>query len=310
MNQEIKPLKAVYSYFFPEVRKVLQEIDPAEVNAILMQSISPGLDNFHFKAIDTYVKYFASELPGLSQYKYQYVTSGASEGIFHLLAKLKAENGDKVVYVLKGEYEGYAGYGRNLGLNIVTVENPGDLKLVPKGTLFISSPSARDGNIIDSKEWDQILESGHEIIYDATYVGLTQPHVFNVSHPNIKAVICSLSKPFGLYYHRIGFVFSRIPLPTLEVNKWFKNINSLVIAQRILEGIPNGSLVTKYRPWQENALMTMEKQFGEKAKASDVILLANEGVVLDNRLEEYKRGNGYRFCLTPYFLNQELVVDK
>jgi histidinol-phosphate/aromatic aminotransferase/cobyric acid decarboxylase-like protein len=275
-----------------------------------MQSISPGLDNFHFKAIDTYVKYFASELPGLSQYKYQYVTSGASEGIFHLLAKLKAENGDKVVYVLKGEYEGYAGYGRNLGLNIVTVENPGDLKLVPKGTLFISSPSARDGNIIDSKEWDQILESGHEIIYDATYVGLTQPHVFNVSHPNIKAVICSLSKPFGLYYHRIGFVFSRIPLPTLEVNKWFKNINSLVIAQRILEGIPNGSLVTRYRPWQENALMTMEKQFGEKAKASDVILLANEGVVLDNRLEEYKRGNGYRFCLTPYFLNQELVVDK
>lgn len=304
MNQEIKPLKAVYSYFFPEVRKILEKVDPAEVNKILLRSVAPGLDDFHHGLIETYQKYFSQQLPQLSTFSHKYITAGASEGIFHTLAKLAAENKDKPVYVLKGEYEGYAGYGRNLGLNIITVDNPTDFGSQDRGTIYISNPSARDGNIIDDNTWQGILESGHDIVYDATYVGLTQPHQFLTNHPAIKVILCSLSKPFGLYYHRVGMAFSRVPLPTLEVNKWFKNINSLVLAQNVLEGIPEGELVTRYRPYQDKAMVQMDHQFGLRPQPSDVILLANSKQAPDSLLE-YKRGDRYRFCLTPYFLKQE-----
>ena len=36
------------------------------------------------------------------------------------------------------------------------------------------------------------------------------------THPNVRAVLWSLSKPFGVYYHRIGGIWSRDEIPTMN----------------------------------------------------------------------------------------------
>ena len=44
----------------------------------------------------------------------------------------------------------------------------------------------------------------------------------------------SFSKPYGLFYYRVGFTFCREPIPALYANKWFKNVYGLLVAEKIL----------------------------------------------------------------------------
>lgn len=311
MNQELRPLKPVYSYLFPEVRDQIKKVRPENLNQTLLRSVNPGLDDFHKSFLSDYKKYFDGQLIGLNTYPFEYVSSGASEGIFHLLAQEKARNPGVKVYTLEGEYEGYAGYGRNLNIECIGLNSVKELKNKSPSLVFVSNPNARDGNSLDKKEWETILESGHRVIYDATYVGLTDKFSLDLNHRAIEAVMVSLSKPFGLYYLRLGAVFSRNSMPTLEVNKWFKNVHSIMVGREVLKNIPPGSLIKKYRPQQHLAIKQMNRQYGLEAKPSEVILLANQKIKSMNSTEKwgeigsYKRGNGYRFCLTPYLLNQE-----
>lgn len=316
LNHEvILPLKPVYSYYFPEVRQIIDHVVTDYPHEIFLQSITPGLDDFHLPVIDAYQNHVREQLPELNQFPYRYVTGGASEGIFHLLAQIAAFKKNQPLYVLEGEYEGYAGYGQNLGLNFTTTKETTDLINTPPGIVFLSNPSARDGNIIKNEEVLAICNAGHQVVYDATYVGLTDPHRFDLNHQNIIAVITSLSKPFGLYYHRLGFTFTRFEMKTLEVNKWFKNILSLIIAREVLTQIKPGELVRRYRFFQKAAISQMEKDFSFKPNSSDVVLLANT----DNKTfatdqksvwEKFHRRHNYRFCLTPYYLDQEKTQNE
>ncbi len=249
-----KPLKAVYCYYFPEVRKIIDEVSSNYPHETFLQSINPGLDNFHEGTINAYIKHFKFELPDLPRFPFHYIAGGASESIFHLLSYLKAHEPKTPLYVLRGEYEGYAGYGSNLGLSFQIIPDLANLLTLPKGILFLSNPSARDGNIIPDSEVISIADFGHRIVYDLTYVGLTDHHQFETNHPNIIAVIVSLSKPFGLYYYRVGFAFTRFEIKTLEVNKWFKNIHSLIVAEKILKQLDSKKLVARYRKLQKKLL--------------------------------------------------------
>lgn len=300
------PLKAVYCYYFPEVRAIINQIVAEYPHETFLQSINPGLDDYHHPVIESYLHHFENQLPALKTFPYQYVTGGASEGIFHLLAQIAAFPKNKPLYVLNGEYEGYVGYGANLGLRFDTVNETSDFLKIKPGIIFISNPSARDGNIISNEEILAACKAGHQIIYDATYVGLTDPYRFELNHENIIAVIVSLSKPLGLYYHRIGFTFSRFEMKTLEVNKWFKNILSLRIAKDVLDNIGESELVNRYRTYQEEALLQMEKELGVRADPSQVILLGHaKNGTIPAGWENYHRRHNYRFCLTPYFLKKE-----
>src|SRR5918999_601042 len=60
-------------------------------------------------------------------------------------------------------------------------------------------------------------------------------HRLDLRSPSLGAVFFSLSKAFGVYYHRIGGVLSRAPLPGLEGNRWFKNVFSLALGTLLLE---------------------------------------------------------------------------
>jgi histidinol-phosphate/aromatic aminotransferase/cobyric acid decarboxylase-like protein len=307
---QIIPSKTVYCYYFPEVRKIISEASHPYPHAIYLQSMDPGLDDFHEPVLDAYENHMTNQLQGLGKFPYRYTTAGASEGIFHVLSHIASFNKEVPLYAWEGEYEGYSGYGTNLGLQFTSVPYETDTSELPKGTWFISNPSARDGMIIPNDTIQAIADAGHRIILDVTYVGSTQPHEFLVNHPAIDTVFISLSKPFGLYYYRIGFCYSKTEYKTLMVNKWFKNIFNHIIAKKILEAFSASELNDRYRSYQERAVREIAQLYEIPVVSSDVLLLAKADTAnipdssRDN-LQTYLRGEGYRFCLTPYFLKYE-----
>jgi hypothetical protein len=343
-----RPLKAVYSYFFPEVRPYAQKIylDELFLTRTLtkdLQLTASGfdpplklpwtgngeidLDAIHQPIIDRVVRAYKKLVPALGGFEYRYPTAGSSEGIFHLLAAIKA---GKLLYettceppisVLKGEYEGYGEYAKTLGMgmNFTEYTPEGALKCSPWGCYasgsrprvwFISNPSAINGMIHGNSFINELCDRGHKVILDLAYVGMTKPYEFDVSHKNIIAVVMSLSKPYGVFRFRMGgFTFSRQPIESLFANKWFKDVPALLTALKLVESFPPGSLYERYADLQRLSVEHMRHHTGLPIIKSDVFLLARM------RMRSYKsllpkqkrvvygfrRGDGFRFCLTPYF---------
>ena len=296
----MKATRTVYCYYFPEIRKIINEVVRNYPHDIYLQSIEPGLDNFHLPIIDKFIEFNKNTVPGLKNFEYKYFTEGSRQGIFHLLVKIRNEESETPVYVLKGEYEGYKEYGVRIGLEIIEIDENEDFSTLKKGIWFISNPSGRDGNIIENDFINRICER-HRVIYDLAYVGLTKEYKFDVTHPNIIAVVGSMSKPFGLYYYRAGFTFTKKPLETLIANKWFKNIFSLIITDRILTKIKPQELYEKYKPIQKKIVKKLNAKHNLNLKNSDVLLLAYS----DKKIEGFERDKFTRICLTPYLLEEK-----
>ncbi len=311
-KNNLKATKSVYAYYLPEVRDCIDRVLKNYPHDLFLESVFPGLDNYHLPVIEKYTK-FQPNLD-VSGYKHRYFSNGSSESIFHLLCWIKKNHPDSPIYVLKGEYEGYKAYGTNLGSTVteVPLSRSKIAKLEP-GFWFLSNPSARNGNILKNSLITFICDLGHKVIYDASYVGTTIPHNFEVSHPNILAVLVSFSKPFGLFYYRVGFTFSRIELTTLIPNIWFKNIFSILIADKLVSSFKSDYFFKKYRSTQKKVLERIAKETGIVLRASRIYLLGYLNSDDFKKLSEvqkkmvlpFKRGSYYRFSLTPYFLDEE-----
>jgi len=325
-------MKAVYCYHFPEVRDLLREVQdslPDDLWLVTEHADSSALENvakilkipatkdgcvdldeIHVPIIDRIVKAYKSVVPALGDFEFRYPTSGSSEGLFHVLTKARID-GVKSINVLLGEYEGYEAQAANLKMRV----NKFDLdKTAPKnvrpGLWFISNPSARDGNIIPNETIEEICDAGHKVVLDLAYVGATRPYEFDVSHENVDSVVMSFSKPYGVFRFRIGgFAFSRDEIPSLYGNKWFKDVTRLFQALAIAERIGPKKLHKKYSVVQRKIIDGLNERHGLSLRASDSFLLAHLKPGDNKALTEeqlkmiapYKRGNGYRFCLTPYF---------
>jgi histidinol-phosphate/aromatic aminotransferase/cobyric acid decarboxylase-like protein len=189
----------------------------------------------------------------------------------------------------------------------VEVDFEADPAALEPGHWFLSNPSARNGMIVSNDRILAVAEAGHKVFYDLSYLGATDPHVVDVCHPNIVAI--SFSKPFGLFYYRIGFTFSREAIPALYANKWFKNIYGLLIADHILDEIDQRELTKKYKGIQAGIVQRINDAFAFGVSAADAFLLAKlpasaAAQLPDERQEliaKFTRGDWYRFCLTPYF---------
>jgi hypothetical protein len=328
----LEAMSSVYSYFFPEVRNILQLV-PDKLNdtfyltttkiegaketlKYLLEEEIPlpktekgtlDLDMLHEPIIDRIIKSYKILIPDLNFFKSRYYMAGSSQGIFHTLVRIKVENKKKKLYILEGEYEGYREYGKTLGLEFTEVGPEDKIHKLEKGIWFISNPSARDGNIISNYFIESICNDGHEVILDLSYVGLTKPHMFRVDHPNISTVFLSFSKPYGVFRFRIGgFAFSKKPIDSLYANKWYKSIPGLLTSLQLVEMIPPGSLYEKYSKLQKEILSKINKEHSLSIQPSDVFLLGylkDKGVEKEQirLISEFKRGCNYRFCLTPYF---------
>jgi hypothetical protein len=119
-------------------------------------------------------------------------------------------------------------------------------------------------------------------------------------HANVAAVVFSLSKPMGVYYHRIGGCLSRAPIGTLVGNLWFKNLFSLKLGTALMKAHGVTALPTKYAPLQARVLerLIADGRVPGEARASDVVLLAHAPRGM-GASEEFMRARGHhRFCLT------------
>lgn len=321
-----EPTPTVYSYYSPEVRRIV-ETALTELNAgirgresihdILKRNYEPGLDDFHLPLMAKYEAFARSEgVIGLEGFDEKYFTNGSSEALFHIISGLLP---GEPLYQLDGEYQGYRSYAEATGRKIITCPDLDDLRESAPGVVILSNPASKDGNIVDPNVLTTILRR-HKVILDLAHMGMTRkPLNVDLTQPGIVAVVGSLSKPFGMYYYRIGFCYTKYPLASLYGNRWFKNTLSIKLGEAVLDWAEPKTLrgfKTKYFSLQDRAVSEINQYLvhpmrgGKRVGASDVWLLARASLDIshDGRhpaydLEPFKRGDqNYRFCLTPYYM--------
>jgi hypothetical protein len=252
-------------------------------------------------------------------FPHRYPTSGASEGIYKLMAEHAADCAARGVrceiHIFEGEYEGFPAYAA--ALDIALVHHPRDnwvdvARRIPANAQFwISQPSAIDGMVWpDFEDFAKLLAEHSpqaQLLPDLTYVGcVARPFRVELDAPNIPAFVVSHSKPFGGYYHRVGGVFSRFESSALFGNKWFKNLQSLAWATEMMNRHAVRELPTKYRTIQEEAAHRAGDLLGVEAlRPADVMLLgiapppSSAAPIVSAVLRGSGSGRVVRLCLTP-----------
>jgi histidinol-phosphate/aromatic aminotransferase/cobyric acid decarboxylase-like protein len=300
----------------PEVAEVIANLATTDYpTETFRQNYDPGLDTLHLNLMNTFwqssVREVIEDAFDYGGLKYQYYTNGSSEGLFHLLARHAAYFPHVPLYQFTGEYQGYRGYAHAIDRDITDVPFGTDPNTLTPGVFIISTPSAVDGNVFPVSTLERIYEK-HYVILDLAYAGMTKPIGPKIKlHPRIAAVVGSMSKPFGLYYHRIGFLWSRDPVNSLYGNKWFKNAFSIKVGEEVLAHYSATDLASRYREWQHRACEEASALLDAQVIPSDVWLLghvAYNPIKTNPNLTPFKRGLGYRLCLTPYFMKYAKCV--
>ena len=245
-----------------------------------------------------------------ANWRFQYPTAGASEALRHLIYDLAARHaGDPRVHVFDGEYEGYRAMAEAAGLAVVIHErdrsNLEDVvrSILPGDLFFISQPSAIDGNVWHGFNEFVAAMPRDSVVADVTYVGSICRDAlkdrFDLDAPSIRNVVFSLSKPFGVYYDRIGGMLAREEDAGMFGNKWFKNLTSLAIGSCLMGQHHVFDLPDHLKPLQEEAVRNVGRALELELDPSDVVLLATGKIGEDHPLAEYltRAGRG-RVCVT------------
>lgn len=333
LNQE-HIMRDVYSYPFPEVRDLLRTQDlPPEfmLNTLSVEQASGllvcydfkpeldlpartdgtvDLDEIHLPVIERIRARNEVQLPGLGGFENAYPNHGSSQAMFTLLAEWKAKGKLESLAVIDGEYEGYSAYAEALNIPVTRYDSL-DAKLKDGQVWFVSNPSATDGNWLDEEAWKKFVDAGHDIVLDAAYSGLTSEHPLDVSATNIRAVLTSPSKIFGVFrYRNTGITYTREPVQAMYGTKWFKDVPALLETLNLYETFGPSELADKYRPVQEFICRQLAEVVEAEVKPADVLLLANSDGPVAPENEQYRRGTGYRFGLTKLFEDYESQMGR
>lgn len=328
-------MEAVYSYPFPEVRQLLgsRTLDPMFMMntlpvakaatylgnynftpALQLPAQSDGtldLDELHMPIITRLRARLNDMLPGLETFTTAYPTPGSSQAMFMVMAEWKAQGKLTSLAVLDGEYEGYAAYARSLNIP-VTVYSSLEGNIPKAGEMWcISNPSAVDGNFIPDATWRAFVTAGHQIIYDAAYLGLTDIGRVDIRSPHIKAVLVSPSKVFGVFrYRHTGLCLTRQPVAALYGSKWFKDIPALLDTLQLYETFAAHELPRRYKKTQAFLCAELSKVVGCTVMPSDTLLLGYTKGPVNPAFAGYMRTDGvYRFGLTKLFEDHELLRE-
>jgi Aminotransferase class I and II len=255
-------------------------------------------------------------------FPWRYPTAGGSEALFHIIAaygnRARAERFNPEVHVFAGEYEGYKAYAEACG--IAVIEHPRadwqDVgRMLPATALFcLSQPSAIDGNLWpEANAFLALLATAvneARVLLDVTYVGAIAERPllrFAADSPSVLSLAFSLSKPFGVYYDRIGGVLCRKAMPSLLGNQWFKNLTSLQLGMALLDRHDVFDLPRRYKPVQREAAARIGRRLGLALSPCDVSVLAQAEPTstTDRALAAFLRrpagdpNASLRLCLTP-----------
>ena len=298
--------KTVYSYMYPEVDTFLAKVQAEEANQMHARHAKPWTkqqDKMHGEFAQAWLNATASLVTISEACKtYFYPCAGSSEAIRETLVKHFAMG--RTLHIFDGEYEGYQSTAHALGMSCVS--HPRDawdaaLEDCDRSDIWmLSNPSSIDGEYWSA--WDAFAtkasQRGTLVYLDLAYVGATiRPECIKGDYPCVEGLIFSLSKSYGVYYHRIGGIFTRSDNKLLYGNMWFKNLNSLYLGTRLLNTFPLDTMPAKYAYLKGQALEALERDFGIHAHGSNVWMLATTS---DERLSSWRRTSDQaaRLCLT------------
>jgi len=306
-------MRSVYSLYFPETRAVVDALWAERPHHLYERNYTKRQDAMHRGCLDGWVAWAGRAGVRFGEgFAHHYPTAGASEAIHALMAfhATRASSRGRV-HFFEGEYEGYGHTAAALSVPAVSHPRSRDswaataASLGAGDTFWLSQPSAIDGNLWgDLADFATLLEQrapDARMVVDLTYVGaVPRPLAIELDRPSVAAVVWSLSKPFGVYYHRIGGALARDEVPSLRGHHWFKNLFSLALGERLMSSFAPGELPARYQGHQARAVGRAREEglIDPGAKASDVVLLAHSPSG-DDRFAEYRRGPGLRYCLTP-----------
>ena len=258
-------------------------------------------------------------------FPFHYPTAGASEALRHLIydfsRRYTRTMAPPLIHVFEGEYEGYKAMAEAAGVEIMEWSRDDWRLLVERlnygqmgwnHLVFLSQPSAIDGNVWkDCNEFLASITMPNCVVMDVTYVGAIPEGAvnerFNLNLPCVRNVVFSLSKPFGLYYDRVGGVFCREEDMGLFGNKWFKNLTSLSLGTIMMERSDVFAMATKYAEQQKLAVAMISARLGFTLTPSDVFILATAESAPDAAMDTYLRRPAtgkLRLCLTPDMAKQ------
>jgi hypothetical protein len=317
--------KTVYSLYYPETRRIVEALWRETPHHLYERNYTKRQDAMHGPFLESWKRFAGAAGVELGDgFTHEYPVAGANEGIFALISRLGAEPRPSRarVHVFSGEYEGFQHLAAAAFLetrfhsrdperyraSLTAEARAGDW-------FFVSQPSAIDGNVWGGLpglvEFLGERMPWMSLCVDLTYVGaVAAPYAIDCRSPIIKSVIASLSKPFGVYYHRIGVLLAREPVASLYGNLWFKNLFSLALGERLLTTHAPRELPSRYREIQAQALVRAKSQ-GEVDAAStacDVVLLAGAtlppGAEPDPPFRDFVRARDesatvLRYCLSP-----------
>ena len=235
------------------------------------------------------------EITDLSEFQHCYFVNGTTDAIHHWKLTDKRP-WQKLCY---GEYE----YPDMIGdWGDVTCDVPGQYMdeethraakpgvIDPNKVLYMSIPSAADGNFFD------LPDTQAPVILDCTYVSSTNIHKINIP-PNTEQIFFSFSKGFGLVGQRLGLVYTKEPHPTLQTLKEFENWNygGVKTMDYIMSNFTVDEMWKRHREEQIWICETYE------FKPSSCFFLATTRDNYFRRRRRMKWNDNARICLTSLF---------
>lgn len=258
-TKKINPLKSL------EMQDFIKGVEYPVSSALTDEDRIRILNDLKNKVIE----YFAESI-NLSKFKFFYITSGITDGLNYI----HNHNLDSPINIREGDYE-YLKYLRKNNVNEDTVT-------------YISNPSSVDGNFVS--DWDDVLEN-KRIILDCAYLGTTPTKQIKIND-NVETVLLGLSKTFGLYENRIGFIFTNKKMHLLHkviYDNCYFNVMSCVLTIKLLDTFPLGFIHDLYKDQQLKVCRDYNLQ------PSDVCFI---GTSTDPEYSFFERGNANRICLT------------
>lgn len=173
------------------------------------------------------------EIVDLKDLKYFYFVNGVTDAINQWCLHEKRE-----WQFFKGDYE-YPHAITGTGEKVVSID--------PNKVLYISNPFCATGDFVDIEN----IET--PVILDCAYVGATKKQEIKLPK-NIEQVWFSFSKGWGLIGQRLGVVFSRYKIPSLEIMKMVEcwNFNGVELAHLILDNFdPDSTFKMNMQKQQE-----------------------------------------------------------
>ena len=292
-------IPTIYSLYYPEVRATVEELWIAAPHLLYGAAYNRGQEKLPGLFLDAWRAWTTVKLG--DAFPHAYATAGASEALRELIRPGIRVN------TFEGDYEGFWRLAQDRGIPFVVRPRGQCVGATYDDTdvFFLSDPSSIDGDHLDGLDsWIDEMERRHprvSIVVDVTYVGATKVNRARdfSRHPNVKAVVFSLSKPFGVYYHRVGGVFSRNPIPVLaHGNVWLVNPFSLALGTMLMRRFQPGELPRRYAHVQEQVLADAIAQgiVPASAKPGNVILF---GIGPEGDARNLRVKGTHRFCLTP-----------